>query len=81
MGTAVRHAGAKSVTIELAPAPGGVKLALTNDGTRYPRTGEYLEMPKSLTERVDQAGGEIEVSRGMGVTKLSISLPIAGGGA
>ena len=75
---AVRHAGAKNVTIELAAAPGEVRLDLTNDGTKYPRKGELLEMPQSLTERVEQAGGEIDVSRGMGVTKLSILLPISG---
>jgi signal transduction histidine kinase len=34
-------------------------------------------MPQSLMERVEQAGGNMEVSRGMGVTKVSISLPIA----
>jgi signal transduction histidine kinase len=35
-------------------------------------------MPRSLRERVEDAGGAIELSRGMGVTKLSIGLPIAG---
>ena len=76
--TAVRHAGAKTVTIELSAAPDKLRVELTNDGARYPRTGEYLEMPQSLTERVEQAGGDIEVSRGMDVTKLSISLPLSG---
>ena len=75
---AVRHAGATIVTIELAAAHDEVRLDLTNDGTKYPRKGDVLEMPQSLTERVEQAGGEIDVSRGMGVTKLSISLPISG---
>lgn len=75
---AVRHAGAKSVTIELSAARDELHVELTNDGARYPRTGEYLEMPQSLTERVEQAGGDIEVSRGMDVTKLSISLPLSG---
>jgi signal transduction histidine kinase len=75
---AARHAGAKSISIELAAARGSLRLDLTNDGARYPRTGESIEMPQSLRERVEQAGGEIEISRGMGVTKLSISLPING---
>ena len=74
---AVRHAGARTVTIDLSTAPGELRLHLTNDGARYPRKGEYLEMPQSLMERVEQAGGNMEVSRGMGVTKVSISLPIA----
>jgi signal transduction histidine kinase len=75
---AVRHAGARSVAIEMSAAKDELRLSLTNDGTRYPGTGEFLEMPQSLMERVDQAGGNLEVSRGMDVTKLSISLPISG---
>ena len=76
---AVRHAGAKSVTIDLSTVRGELRLDLTNDGTRYPRTGEYLALPQSLMERVEQAGGNLEVSRGMDVTKVSISLPVSGG--
>lgn len=34
-------------------------------------------MPTSLKDRVDQAGGNLDLARGMGVTKLSIVLPIA----
>ena len=74
---AVRHAGATSVSIELGASSGGLTLEMINDGSRYPSSGEAQEMPKSLRERVDQAGGEMEISRGMGVTKLSISLPVA----
>jgi signal transduction histidine kinase len=36
-------------------------------------------MPISLRERVEQAGGAADMARGMGVTKVSISLPISGG--
>jgi len=74
---AVRHAGAKTVTVELGSLPGAVLLDVINDGAEYPRTGETFEMPRSLRERVDRAGGEMEISRGMGVTRLSISLPVA----
>ncbi|MGI8932273.1 MAG: sensor histidine kinase [Sphingomicrobium sp.] len=73
---AVRHAGANSVSIALSAAPHEMRLEFTNDGARYPRTDEGLEMPQSLCERVDQAGGALEISRGMGVTKVSISLPL-----
>ena len=76
---AVRHAGAKSVSIEMSTGKDELRLYLTNDGARYPRKGEYLEMPQSLLERVEQAGGNLEVSRGMDVTKVSISLPVPGG--
>jgi signal transduction histidine kinase len=74
---AVRHAGARSVAIEMLTVKDELRLYLTNDGTRYPRTGDHLEMPQSLMERVEQAGGNLEVSRGMDVTKVSISLPIS----
>ncbi len=55
-----------------------VRLDLINDGTAYPAHGDQVELPQSLRERVEQAGGNIELSRGMDVTKLSIALPVAG---
>ncbi len=78
---AVRHAGAKSVQIVLAADGKSIRLDLINDGTAYPRQGEGFELPQSLRERVAQAGGEIELSRGMDVTKLSIALPARGSNA
>ena len=75
---AVRHAGATSVSITIAAAPGELRLELTNDGIRYPQTGDGLELPQSLSERVGEAGGSMEISRGMDVTRVSISLPIGG---
>ena len=73
---AVRHASARSVTIELAPLPDGLTLDIVNDGADFKPRGGRMEMPTSLKERVEQAGGVIDMARGMGVTKLSISLPI-----
>ena len=35
-------------------------------------------MPKSLRESVEEAGGALDLSRGMGVTRLTIELPMAG---
>jgi signal transduction histidine kinase len=51
---------------------------MVNDGAAYPKHGEQIALPHSLRERVEQAGGAIDLSRGMGVTKLSISLPTEG---
>jgi len=51
---------------------------MVNDGAAYPKRGDQTELPKSLRERVELAGGAIDLSRGMGVTKLSISLPVEG---
>ena len=75
---AVRHAGAKSMRIGLASSPREVRLDLVNDGKAFPKAGGRFHPPQSLKERVEQANGAIEVSRGMDVTKVSISLPIAG---
>jgi signal transduction histidine kinase len=77
---AVRHAGAKSISISirLAAAADGLHLDFINDGKAYPKSADGGRMPRSLRERVEDAGGTIELSRGMGVTKLSIALPIAG---
>jgi signal transduction histidine kinase len=73
---AVRHAGAKSVTVEATAKNEVLKLEFINDGAEFPSRGGRLEMPYSLKDRVEQAGGSLELARGMGVTKLSISLPI-----
>ena len=73
---AVRHAEAKSVTIKLGAVADELRLDFVNDGTMFPLHGDRLEMPVSLHERVEQAGGAIDMARGMGVTKISISLPI-----
>lgn len=75
---AVRHAGAKSVRIALSASRDTVQLEMVNDGKAYPKRGERTDLPQSLHERVQQRGGAIELSRGMGVTKLSISLPTEG---
>lgn len=75
---AVRHAGAKSVRIRLAAANEELLLDFINDGAAYPRSKDGGRMPQSMRERVEEAGGALELSRGMGVTKLSIALPIAG---
>lgn len=75
---AVRHAGAKNVTIRLRADGDALALDFINDGARYPNSPLTGEMPRSLSERVKLAGGALELTRGMGVTKISVSLPISG---
>lgn len=75
---AVRHAGAKSVTIRLRSEADHLKLDFINDGARYPASPLTSEMPRSMSERVKLAGGALELTRGMGVTRISVSLPISG---
>jgi signal transduction histidine kinase len=77
---AVRHAKAKSVTIGLTAASDRLQLEIVNDGAEFPARGSRPEMPTSLRERVEQAGGALDMARGMGVTKMSIWLPIGEGG-
>jgi signal transduction histidine kinase len=55
-----------------------VRLEVVNDGAAYPKRGDQIDLPRSLRERVELAGGAIDLSRGMGVTKLTISLPVEG---
>ena len=76
---AVRHAKATSVTIELAAEADRLQLEIVNDGATFPVRGERPEMPISLRERVEHAGGALDLARGMGVTKMSIWLPIGEG--
>jgi signal transduction histidine kinase len=75
---AVRHAGAKNVSIRVGGEKDEVTLDVINDGASYPRGARRNPMPGSLQERVEAAGGRLDLSRGMGVTKVSIALPIAG---
>jgi len=75
---AVRHADAKSVEIKIAVEPHALTLDFVNDGAPYPSHGERLDVPMSLQERVEEAGGVLDMARGMGVTKVSIALPIGG---
>jgi len=75
---AVRHAGAKNVSIRLAGEEGGLTLDFINDGASYSRGPGGDRMPRSIKERVEAAGGAMDISRGMGVTKISVSLPLAG---
>jgi signal transduction histidine kinase len=65
------------VRIALAAHAGELRMDFFNDGAAFPAFGDRLHPPQSLQERVQQAGGTIELSRGMQLTKVSIALPIA----
>ncbi|MEO6581801.1 MAG: histidine kinase [Sphingomicrobium sp.] len=75
---AARHAEAKTVTVELAATPSELRLIIVNDIISIPSSSARLNMPQSLKERTEEAGGTLEMARGMGVTKISIALPIGG---
>ena len=77
---AVRHAGAKSIRIACAAESDSCGSISSTTERAFRRSATDIEPPQSLEERVEQAGGALELSRGMDVTKLSISLPIAAEG-
>ena len=74
---AVRHAAPKSIRIAVAADGDALRLEVVNDGAAPRRAGGKIQTPMSLKDRVDAAGGTIDIARGMGVTKVSIALPIA----
>ena len=75
---AVRHAGAKNVSVRVGSKDQQVTLDFINDGATYGKGAARGQLPGSLKERVEAAGGQLDLSRGMGVTRISISLPLAG---
>jgi signal transduction histidine kinase len=75
---AVRHAGAKTVKVALDADEANIRLDFVNDGKSFRGENRAVDMPQTLQERVVNAGGTIELSRGMGVTKFSITLPLGG---
>ena len=52
-----------------------LRLILSMTAQPFQPTASSSNMPQSLRERVEQAGGVLDMARGMGVTKLSIALP------
>lgn len=73
---AVRHAGAKKVKITVIAETDFLRLDIVNDGKAFKGPARQVDMPQSLRERVEQAGGTIALSRGMGVTKFAVTLPL-----
>src|SRR3546814_13770480 len=58
---AVRHARAKSVTVQLTADDGDLRLDISNDGSGSQRLKEGT--PWSLRERVDEANGTLTLDR------------------
>lgn len=71
---AVRHARAKSVTIQLTADDGDLRLDISNDGSGSERLKEGT--PWSLRERVDEANGTLMLATRETGTDVSITLPL-----
>jgi signal transduction histidine kinase len=73
---AVRHAGASSVDVSVAPLDGGLQLAVSDNGTGFD-AGRQAERPSlglaSIRERVNLLKGEVDIdsARGHGTTVLA----------
>jgi signal transduction histidine kinase len=71
---AVRHARAKSVTVQLTADNGDLRLDISNDGSGSERLKEGT--PWSLRERVDEANGTLMLATRDTGTDVSITLPL-----
>jgi signal transduction histidine kinase len=71
---AVRHARAKSITVQLTADDGNLRLDICNDGSGSERLKEGT--PWSLRERVDEANGTLMLATRDTGTDVSITLPL-----
>lgn len=76
----VRHAGARTVAVQLRASPGAVELTVADDGRGFdihtPSDGLGL---RGMRERAARHGGRLEVASGPGGTRVLAWLPLAGG--
>jgi signal transduction histidine kinase len=79
---AARHGGAKQVRVSLSGDEDDLRLAIADDGGGFeaPAAGLEIAPPSSLSGRVMEAGGELDVASKPGETIVEIRLP-AGGSA
>lgn len=71
---AVRHAAAKSISVQLTAEDSDLRLDITNDGSGNERVKEGR--PWSLRERVDEANGTLMLASRKTGTSVSITLPL-----
>jgi len=71
---AVRHAGAKSVSVHMSAEQLNLRLDISNDGNGKVRLKEGR--PWSLRERVDEANGTLMLASRKTGTNVSITLPL-----
>jgi len=76
LNNAVRHAGAKSLTVVLSRSPGAVCAGITNDGA--PPEGEIAEGGglTALRRVLEANGGTLEISSAP-VFKMTVTLPLS----
>ena len=80
----VKHAHASGVTVDVAPADGGVRLAVSDDGVGFAvptRSSEGLGIV-GMQERVRLAGGRFELTSQVGAgSRITVWAPLPGAAA
>lgn len=74
---AVRHGAATQMTIALGRDGDNLALTLADNGTGFAPAGDPVE-PRSISERVRQIGGTLDLDSKPGDTRIRIALPIGG---
>ena len=79
---AARHGSATRVEVEVALGDGRLDLRFVDDGQGFPPVADGVkEQPWSLKERVDRAGGDLNIESSEGRTAIAVVLPLEGVGA
>ena len=75
---AVRHGGATEVTVGMCRDADRLRLAIIDNGRGFPQPsdGEQVPPPASLSARVREMNGELEVTSAAQETSLIIRLPM-----
>jgi signal transduction histidine kinase len=76
---AVRHGKAAKVRIGISSADEAIQLQIVDDGRGFPTESSAAGLqPRSLRERVSQAGGDVALASGSGGTSVTVTLPLKG---
>jgi two-component system, NarL family, sensor kinase len=75
---AVRHAGARQVTVTLATVDGRLELAVADDGHGIRAATSHGQGLATMRQRVEEIGGRFGLVTGAGGTTVSATLPTGG---
>jgi two-component system NarL family sensor kinase len=81
-----RHSGARSIRVDLAPVPGGLRLDVADDGRGFPFRGRLDQAalaaagvgPRSLRERIEALGGTLAIDSTKQGSRVEMWMPVSG---